>query len=76
MEFRVQMHSGDTFPVQAASQDAAWDQWRGYTGATDDGTDWPVAIVPAVPADECATCVLIGGYCGGACNGAWNWYRA
>ena len=27
------------------------------------------------PADECAVCVLVGGYCGGACNGAFNWYR-
>lgn len=29
----------------------------------------------AVPADECRLCVAIGGYCGGACNGAWGWYR-
>lgn len=29
----------------------------------------------AVPAEECRLCVAIGGYCGGACNGAWGWYR-
>lgn len=23
----------------------------------------------------CGLCVLIGGYCGSSCQGAWNWYR-
>ena len=31
---------------------------------------------PVVPADECTLCVLIGGYCGNGCSGAFNWYRA